>query len=256
MVAGHIESWETAAVPGQGSPDVGIPSAQGATAAPSAHPAPPLPRARPPVLAPRMRCAGTLPRGDVPHEDDELFHELEREVGGAPEEQGWSWVARRRSREDTARRWAACQRSRGGYYIALHSGHLLLAGAAPPETKPTRPGLPSPRSTPPSSPLAAAGSGVASLHDMAVRRGGDGMDAPYPAHGGLIGSGQHEMARFISDEANAPSATVFEARRARNQGARFDSAVTLPAFIGFLGGRSDMMDRSTYTHIHGLIQML
>jgi hypothetical protein len=70
-------------------------------------------------------------------------------------------------------------------------------------------------------------------------RGGDGRygEPPcvLPAHGGWAGGGQHEMTRFISDEANA--AAAFEAgTAARDQGgARFDSAVTSPAFIDFLG---------------------
>uniref|UniRef100_A0ACD5ZYA2 Uncharacterized protein n=1 Tax=Avena sativa TaxID=4498 RepID=A0ACD5ZYA2_AVESA len=83
------------------------------------------------------------------------------------------------------------------------------------------------------------GHGAASVHDMAVRgggAGGGGMAGRYgeppfllpAAHGGWIGSGHHEMARFISDQANGPSDTAFEA-------ARFDSAVTSPTFIDFLG---------------------
>ncbi|KAM0868345.1 hypothetical protein ACQ4PT_041396 [Festuca glaucescens] len=94
-----------------------------------------------------------------------------------------------------------------------------------------------------------AGPGAAAVHDgrlswpddMALRGGGGryGGEPPFvlPAHGGWIGSGhQHEMARFISDEANGPSsAAAFEVGTARDQGARFDSAVASPAFIDFLG---------------------
>ncbi|CAM0880042.1 unnamed protein product [Alopecurus aequalis] len=78
--------------------------------------------------------------------------------------------------------------------------------------------------------------------DMAVLgggSGGSGMGGRYgerpfvlPAHSGWIGRGHHEMPRFISDDANGPSAAAFMAGTAS---AHLDSVVTSPTFIDFLG---------------------